>query len=97
MKRLRQGGAMQAAKVLNRVPPVYPHVAREEFLSSTVRLHAIIATDGTIKELRVMKGYCSLAKAAMEAVKNWRYSPTLFEGRALEIDTTIDVIFTLNR
>jgi protein TonB len=46
--------------------------------------------------LVVLQGYCSLAKSSMDAVSKWRYTPTLFSGQPVEVDTTIDVIFSLN-
>lgn len=93
---LRVGGNVQAARIVNRVQPIYPEIARREHLQGTVRLHAIIAKDGSISQLVVLRGYCSLAKASVEAVKKWRYSPTLINGQSVEVDTTIDVIFALN-
>ena len=84
-----------AIKLIERVRPEYPSVARNERLQGSVRLHAVIGKDGTITSLRVMKGYCSLARASVEAVKKWRYTPTMFQGEPVEVDTTIDVIFTL--
>jgi len=95
-KPIRIGGNVQAARLVNRVQPQYPEIARREHLQGTVRLHAIIGKDGSISNLVVLKGYCSLAKASIEAVKNWRYSPTLLLGQPVEVDTTIDVIFALN-
>jgi TonB family protein len=95
VKRVRQGGNVTAAKLLNKVQPQYPEKARSERLQGTVRLHAIIATDGTIRLLRVQTGYCSLGEAAMKAVQQWRYQPTMFQGSPVEVDTTIDVIFSL--
>jgi TonB family protein len=93
--RVKQGGTFQAAKIISKVQPVYPDIAREERLSGTVRLHAIIAADGTVRILRVLSGKCSLARAAVDAVRKWRYSPTLVNGEAVEVDTTIDVIFQM--
>jgi TonB family protein len=95
--RVRQGGNVQAAKLLNRVQPEYPYKARDERLQGTVRLHAIIGKDGSITHLRVLTGKCSLAQSALDAVQRWRYSPTLLNGDAVEVDTTIDVIYSLNR
>jgi TonB family protein len=95
-KPLRIGGNVQAARIINRVQPIYPEIARSEHLQGTVRLHAIIAKDGSISQLVVLHGYCSLAKSSVNAVKKWRYTPTLLLGQPVEVDTTIDVIFALN-
>ncbi len=95
-KTLRVGGNVQAARIIQRVQPEYPQIARSEHLQGTVRLHAIIAKDGSISRLVVLHGYCSLAKASVEAVRKWRYTPTLLLGQPVDVDTTIDVIFSLN-
>src|SRR5713226_1422209 len=90
--RLRMGGNVVAAKVVSRVTPVYPTEARMQHISGTVRLHAIIAKDGSIKNLEVISGHPTLVDAALEAVRQWRYQPTMLEEQPVEIDTTIDVI-----
>jgi TonB family protein len=88
-------GPIQAAKLIHRVDPKYPEIARGEGLQGEVTLHAIVGRDGTIRDLYVMKGSCSLAEAAYKAVRQWRYSPTLVNGRPVEVDTTIRVNFLL--
>jgi TonB family protein len=95
--RIRQGGNVTAASLVKRVQPEYPRIARDERLQGTVRLHAIIGKDGTISRLIVLQGYCSLAKSSMDAVAKWVYSPTLMNGQPVEVDTTIDVIFSLRQ
>jgi protein TonB len=95
--RIRVGGNVTAARVLNRVNPVYPPLARQTRISGTVRLHAIIAKDGTVQQLEVMSGHPLLVQAALDAVRQWRYQPTLLNGEPVEVDTTVDVIFSLNQ
>ncbi len=94
---LRVGGNVQAARIVNRVQPVYPPLARQTRISGTVRLHAIIGKDGTIQSLEVMSGHPLLQQAALDAVRQWRYQPTLLNGEPVDVDTTIDVIFSLNQ
>ena len=65
----------QAAKLLRQVTPVYPPIAKTAHVSGTVILHAIIAKDGTIQELQYVSGPPLLMKAAMDAVREWRYKP----------------------
>jgi TonB family protein len=84
------------AQLVKQVKPSYPEKARQERLSGIVRLHALIGRDGTVQQLRVEKGYCSLAPAALEAVRKWRYTPTMLNGEPVEVDTTLDVVFMLN-
>jgi TonB family protein len=95
--RIRQGGAVQAAHLTRRVQPIYPEIAKQERLSGTVRLHALIGLDGSVRVLRVLSGRCSFARASVDAVRQWRYRPTTIDGNPVEVDTTIDVIFALNR
>jgi protein TonB len=95
--RIRQGGNVQAAKLVNKVQPVYPPLARQTRISGTVRLHAIIAKDGSIQSLEVMSGHPLLQQSALDAVRQWKYQATLLNGEPVEVDTTIDVIFSLNQ
>jgi protein TonB len=95
--RIRQGGAVQAAKLVNRVQPQYPPLARQTRISGTVRLHALISKDGSVQQLEVMSGHPLLVQAALDAVRQWRYQPTTLNGEPVEVDTTIDVIFSLNQ
>ena len=95
--RVLLGGNVAAARLLNRVQPDYPDTARGERLEGKVHLHALIGKDGSVEELLVETGYCSLAQASLMAVKKWRYSPTIINGQAAEVTTTIDVIFQLRK
>ena len=96
-QRTKLSGQVQAAKITKSVRPEYPEKARRERLQGTVTLHALIAQDGALKKVYVLKGYCSLAEASLVAVKQWHYSPTLLFGQPVEVDTTIQVIFSLGR
>src|SRR6267154_1132455 len=95
--RIRQGGAVTAASLINRVNPVYPPLARQTRVAGTVRLHAIISKQGTVQQLEVLSGHPLLVQSALDAVRQWRYRPTLLNGEPVEVDTTIDVIFSLNQ
>jgi periplasmic protein TonB len=95
--RIRQGGNVTAAKLVNRVQPLYPPLARQTRISGTVRLHAIIGKNGGVEQLEVMSGHPLLVQAALDAVRQWRYQPTQLNGEPVEVDTTIDVIFSLNQ
>ncbi len=92
----RVGGQVQAAKLIVQVKPEYPPLAKLARVQGTVRLEAVIASDGTIRDLKVVQGHPLLAKAALEAVSRWRYQPTLLNGEPLEVLTEIDVNFTLS-
>jgi protein TonB len=95
--RIKQGGNVTAAMLVNRIQPVYPPLARQTRISGTVRLHAIIGKDGSVQQLEVQSGHPLLVQSALDAVRQWRYRPTLLNGEAVEVDTTIDVIFSLNQ
>ena len=91
------GGNVQAAKILHQVIPVYPPPARQARISGTVRLEALIARNGTIESLRVTSGHPLLAQAALEAVRQWSYQPTLLNGVPVEVLTQIEVNFKLGQ
>jgi periplasmic protein TonB len=93
--RIRVGGNVQAAKMVRQVQPIYPQIAKTAHVSGTIILHAVIAKDGSVQELTYISGPPLLMKAAMDAVREWRYQPTLLNGEPVEVDTTISVIFTL--
>jgi len=94
-KRVMVGGNVQAARLVNKVQPLYPPLARQTRISGTVKLHAIIGKDGTVQQLVMVSGHPLLVQAALDAVRQWRYQPTLLNGEPVEVDTEIDVIFSL--
>ena len=87
--------SLQAARLVRRVDPVYPAIARPMRLSGNVRLTARIAKDGTIQGLEPLAGNPILVRAAMEAVRQWVYQPTILNGEPVEVVTEIDVNFVL--
>ena len=94
-KRIRVSGEVESARLLFQPPPAYPPVAKAARIHGRVRLQALIAKDGTIEDLKVVSGHPLLAKAALDAVSKWRYQPTLLNGKPMEVETEIDVVFTL--
>lgn len=95
--RLRLGGDLEASRRVTKVQPVYPDSAKSAGISGTVILHAVISTDGKPLSLRVMNSQIDpdLARSAVEAVSQWRYTPTLLNGEPIEVDTTITVNYLL--
>lgn len=95
--RLSIGGNLEAAKLTDKVQPIYPQSAKEAGVSGTVILHAVISKDGRPLSLRVMNSQIDpdLARSAVEAVSQWRYTPTLLNGEPIEVDTTINVTYSL--
>jgi protein TonB len=94
--RIKQGGAVTAASIITQTHPVYPSLARQARIQGTVVLHAIIDKEGKVAQLEVVSGHPLLVQSALEAVKQWRYKPTQLNGDPVEIDTTIQVTFTMN-
>jgi len=93
---IRVGGAVQSARLVHRVDPVYPAMARQMRIAGTVELAGVIGADGRIRELRVTSGHPFLVQAALEAVRQWVYRPTLLGGQPVEVITTITVVFRLS-
>ena len=89
------GGDVQAARLLRRVTPIYPSLARQARISGLVRLRAIISEEGFVRRLEVLSGHPLLVGSALEAVKRWLYRPTLLNGRPVAVITQIDVNFRL--
>ena len=93
---IRIGGAVQSAKLINRTMPRYPPLARQARVQGLVLLEAIIGEDGTIQKLRAISGHPLLVPAALLAVKQWRYRPTLLNGQPVPVITQVEVRFTLS-
>jgi len=96
-KPVQVGGDVQAAKLIRKIVPVYPRMAVIARISGTVRLQGIIGKDGNIQQLQVFSGPPLLVQAALDAVRQWRYQPTLLNGEPVEVISPIDVIFTLSQ
>ncbi len=96
-KQIRVGGNVQAAKLLNQPKPGYPPLARQARIQGVVRFNAVIGRDGTIANLTLVSGHPLLVPSATDAVKQWRYQPTLLNGEPVEVVTQIDVNFTLSQ
>src|SRR5215472_8174360 len=96
-KRITIGGNVQQAKLVRQPKPVYPALAKQARTSGVVHLAAVISSNGTIQDLKLISGHPLLVQAAMEAVKQWVYQPTLLNGEPVEVQTQIDVNFTLSQ
>jgi protein TonB len=91
------GGDVQMAKLVRKVIPEYPPIARAARISGIVHLVGTIGKDGTIRDLQLISGHPMLARAALEAVEQWIYKPTLLNGNPVEVIAPIEVSFTLGR
>jgi protein TonB len=95
--RITMGGRVQEANILRRVLPAYPPLAQQAGVQGHVILNAVISKSGTIEQLTLLRGNPLLVGAAMQAVKQWVYKPTLLNDVPVEVETQIDVNFTLGR
>lgn len=88
---------MEAAKILTKGQPLYPEGTRAAGIPGSVVLHAIVSKDDRPLQLRALNGQIDpdLARAAVEAVNQWRYQPTLLNGEPVEVDTSVTVRFKL--
>src|SRR5690349_11147663 len=96
-QRIKVGGNVQSAKLVRQPRPVYPPLAKQARISGVVKLSAVISANGTIQDLKVISGHPLLIPAALDAVKQWVYQPTLLNGEPVEVQTQIDVNFTLSQ
>ena len=87
------GGDVKAAQLLKSVPPVYPQIARSQRVTGNVNLDALIDVDGNVAQVRVISGPPVLHKAALEAVKQWKYAPAQLNGSATASHLTVTVQF----
>ena len=83
--------------LIQKSPPIYPSIARSARVSGTVKLEATISKTGAIKDLHVVSGPDMLRPAAMDAVRNWRYKPFKLNNEPVEIQSMINVVFTLSQ
>jgi periplasmic protein TonB len=95
-KRLKVASDLQQAKLVSNTMPVYPVLAKRGRVEGTVRLSAVIGKDGSVERLETVSGHPILEQAAVEAVKKWKYKPTILNGEPVEVVTTIDVVFKLS-
>jgi TonB family protein len=94
--RIRVGGNVIAAKLVSKIDPIYPEYAEQKGIQGAVLLQAIISKEGSVMSLSVVNtADPDLARAAMTAVGQWHYQPTLLNGQPVEVVTTITVDFKL--
>lgn len=94
-QRVRVSAGVTAGLLVKRVQPAYPPLARQARIQGTVVLQAQISKTGDIENLQLISGHPMLAPAAIEAVKQWKYRPYLLNGEPVEVETQVQVNFTL--
>jgi periplasmic protein TonB len=94
-KLIRVSQGVTLGRLVYRVQPVYPEIARIAHVQGTVQLQAIIARNGSVQDLQAMSGNPMLIPAAIEAVKQWRFKPYLLNGQPVKVETEVRVVFAL--
>jgi protein TonB len=94
-KKVNISAGVAVGMLLQKTQPIYPPIAKAARVQGTVVLQATISKSGTIENLKVVSGPAMLTQAALDAVRTWRYRPYLLNNEPVEVDTTINVIFTL--
>ena len=94
---MRVSSGVMSGLLIRKTIPSYPPIAKAMGIQGTVVLQATISKSGTIENLRVISGPAVLQQAAVDAVKSWRYSPYLLSQEPVEVETSINVIFTIAR
>ncbi len=91
----RVGGHLRAPEKVYHVPPVYPAVAQSARVTGTVILEALITEDGSVADVTILRSVALLDAAAVEAVRQWRYTPTLLNGIPVRVIMSVTVTFVL--
>lgn len=92
---LRVGGDIKEPKKLKNVPPVYPRIAQAAKVQGLVIIEAIISKEGDVKDAKVIRSVPMLDSAALEAVRQWKYTPPLLNGVPVDVVMTVTVNFNL--
>jgi TonB family protein len=97
-QRVRVGGNIRAPRIVNRVSPEYPASMRDAGREGVVPLEAVIGRDGLVHSVRVLSAniHPDFAVAAADAVRQWRFDPTLLNGQPVEVTMTVTVAFSLS-
>jgi protein TonB len=90
----RVGGVVEQATLLRRTPTSYPALARQARISGTVRVEALIGTDGRVKSAKAISGPPLLRQSAVDSVKQWTYRPAMLNGVPSETTTSVDLLFS---
>lgn len=88
---------LDKAALIHQVNPVYPPLARQTRVQGLVVLEATISKEGSIEGLRIISGHPLLTRAAIDAVKQWKYRPVFLDGEPVDVITTVTVNFTLQQ
>ncbi|HEY9126741.1 MAG TPA: M56 family metallopeptidase [Acidobacteriaceae bacterium] len=96
-KRIHVKADVLQGNLISQVQPVYPQEAKEHRIEGKVTLKAIIGKEGAVEELMVQDGPKELQQSALDAVRQWKYRPYLLNGNPIEVESTINVIYSLGK
>jgi TonB family protein len=91
--RISIGGNVMQEKLVRNVPPVHPELAKQARIEGVVRLNIVIDKQGRVSNIKVLSGHPLLIPAALDAVKQWEYRPTLLNGELVDIETEVSIPF----
>jgi periplasmic protein TonB len=94
--KVRVSSGVAQGLLIHETRPIYPTLALQARIQGAVLLQAVIARDGTVQDLRAVRGHPMLVSAALDAVRSWRYKPYMLNQQPVEVDTQITVNFTLD-
>ena len=94
--RVRVSQGVAQGLIISKVPPAYPKKARKKGIQGPVLLKIFISPEGDVREVTLVSGDPLLAPAAIDAVKQWKYRPYLLQGRPVEVESQVQVNFTLS-
>ena len=92
---IRVGGNVQASRLIHRVEPEYPELAKRARVSGRVIMQVIVSEAGAVEEVKIIRGHPLLNEAALRAVRQWRYSPYFLNGEPIPVTATVTVNFVL--
>jgi protein TonB len=90
-------GEVMNKRLIYRVNPIYPYDAMHHRRAGTVKLHIVIGVDGGVKQVESISGSPEFVQSSINAVRQWKYKPSTVNGQPVEVDTTVEVVFSLNQ
>jgi TonB family protein len=92
---VRVGGSIKEPMLIKKVPPVYPPIAQSAGVTGVVIVEALIDFDGSVREARILRSVALLDQAALDAVRQWVFQPTVLNGAPVQVVMTVTVNFSL--
>ena len=96
-KRIHVKAEAMAGNIISQVQPVYPIEAKQARIQGKVVLEAVVNKDGSVENLKVKEGPKELQQSALDAVRQWKYKPFLLNGNPIEVETTVNVMYSLGK